>query len=185
MYLHRLLNLPQTNITQQILLEQQNMPGKTWLHNTLIDLEKLGLNLTLDEIKNKTKQVWKTELTQAITLMDENERQKWMQDSTKCRSIEITKLKKVAPYIHTLQPAEAWIILKTRLGMLNLRMNYKTSHTDTTCPLCTAEPDTQEHLFKCCKLSHPQIFSYSKIFSNSLADAACPNSGNDCKSHPT
>ena len=169
MYLHRLLNLPQTNITQQILLEQQTMPGNTWLHNTLTELEELGLNISLDELKCKSKQQWKSTLTQAITQVDQNERQKWMQDSTKCKLIET--LNKVAPYIHKLQPAEAWIILKTRLGMLNLKMNYKTAHTDTICPLCTTEPDTQEHLLKCHKLSQSlQIFDYTKIFSNSNAD---------------
>ena len=169
LYFHRILNLPETNITQQVLLQQQKIPGNTWLSATTTQLENLGINIGLDELRNIKKQTWKMTIKNAVLKKETEERKTWLETSTKCKNLERTE-NDLPPYLKKLNPLYALTILKTRLGMLDLKTNYKTAHTDLTCPLCNLEPDTLPHLFTCQKLSqtfNPPIDFGKNIYKNS------------------
>lgn len=170
MYLHRVLNLPPNNITRKVLLEQQTMPGNTWLSDIQIKIQKLGLGIgTIEKIGELSKIEWKKLTTEAIFSKEKTERSEWMQHSTKCKNLQLTE-KIIPPYIHELNPEDSWILLKTRIGMINLKTNYKNSTSDEKCPLCSMEPDNLEHLFACKKLPQSKIYSNTKMYSNAISD---------------
>ena len=93
-------------------------------------------------------------------------------NSSKCKFLELTT-SQPAPYISKLEPSEAYIILKTRLGMIKLKSNFKTCHQNQNCPLCNLEIDSLSHLFKCPKLKSQSKICHTdlpKIFSNKEID---------------
>ena len=49
--------------------------------------------------------------------------------------------------------SEAKFLFTLRSRMLEVRTNYPGRHTDTQCPLCEDESDTQEHLLVCRELA--------------------------------
>ena len=172
MYLHRLLALPSTNITQQVLLQQQSLPGNTWLLDTMHQLTSTGLDCSLENIQNMKKTQWKKILTDVIEKADRKENQSTNGNSSKCKLLEPTT-SQPAPYISKLEPSEAYIVLKTRLGMINLKSNFKTCHQNQNCPLCLLEIDSLPHLFQCPKLKSQSKVSHTdlpKIFSNKEID---------------
>ena len=170
MYLHRILNMKETNITKQILLQQKYMPGNTWLTETLTQLENLNININLEDIETKKKNAWRKMVQDAIENKEMTERENWLSNSSKCSRLERNR-KTMSPYLQKLNPEEATIILKIRLKMLDLKTNFKTAHKDLSCPVCHSKEDTDtlEHLFACQKISLPE--NYEKIiYSNSGTD---------------
>ena len=41
--------------------------------------------------------------------------------------------------------------------MLDVRCNFKNKYSDTLCPLCKADQDTQQHLMVCSVLEEPDV----------------------------
>ena len=61
------------------------------------------------------------------------------------------------------------LLFKFRTRMFNVRNNFRNKYrnSDTLCPLCKLEEDSQEHLFQCTKLSHDDHNTqHNDIYSN-------------------
>ena len=115
---------------------------------------------------------WKKILTKAIEETDSKENILANTGSSKCKFLEPTS-SQPAPYISKLEPSEAYIILKNRLGMINLKCNFKTCHQNQNCRLCLLEIDSLSHLFQCPKIKSQSKISHTdlpKIFSNKEID---------------
>ena len=68
---------------------------------------------------------------------------------------------------------EARFMFMIRNRMLDVKTNYGGQHTDTLCPLCEEEEDTQQHLLVCKELDSQgtlveKLPSYEHIFEGSL-----------------
>ena len=54
--------------------------------------------------------------------------------------------------------------------MLDVRCNFKNKYSDTLCPLCMADQDTQQHLMVCSVLEEPDVVQevplYEELFQN-------------------
>ena len=147
MFLHRMLNLPSSNITRRVLIEQLKMPGETWLNSIIKLCQSLRLNDNLETIKEYPKILWKNQVNQAVLSSDEDALAVWSTTSKKYRSKDLNLKKK--GYINYLPPSLAMTILKTRLGMIEVKTNFKNMFSDVTCRKCKKEDETLHHVLKC------------------------------------
>ena len=147
MFLHRLLNQQDGNITRRVLLEQENLPGETWLSNTLNVCRKLGLSDNLDSIAHTPKSKWKQVSNNAIKQDEEEQLKMWAGKSKKytCKTLTVSPKN----YINYLPPALAMTILKARTGMTEIKTNYKNMYSDQLCRKCLAETEDLCHILNC------------------------------------
>jgi hypothetical protein len=155
MFLHRLLNLPDSNITKRVLIEQEKMPGETWLYSTIKICRKLGLTENLETIKAYPKPVWKNQVHEAINKEETDKLIVWAENSKKYTSARLGVSKK--KYINYLPPVLAVTILKVRTGMIEVKANYKNMHSNLLCRKCNASEEDLIHILRCnTKLSNDE-----------------------------
>ena len=135
MFIHRVLNMPETNITRKIMKEQQNMAGNNYIENAKMILEELKINIKMEEMENIWKSKWKITVSKAIIKNEQEKFDKWIKTSKKCEKLtgEAFGMKK---YILEMDAQESEIILKKRLGMLEIKENFKQKDTNLMCDSC-------------------------------------------------
>ena len=146
-FLHRVLNQPDSNITKRVLLEQIKLPEETWLSNTIETCQKLEVTSDLMEIKGIPIEVWKKQVMKAVNRYEDAMLMKWAQQSKKYKSANLSVCKK--KYINYLPPALAMMVLKTRIGMVEVKTNFKNMFADTTCRKCHSEEEDLQHILQC------------------------------------
>ena len=62
-----------------------------------------------------------------------------------------------------------------RNRMLDLKVNFKGKYTDTLCPCCSLEEDSQQHLLDCSKLTIDGVVvdnlpEYEQLFSEDVTE---------------
>ena len=124
------------------------MPGRTWFQQVKEILEELEIESTMEEIEATTKARWKKIVMMRVWKKEQEEYYKWSSNSTKCKLMENDKIE-MKKYIKEMQPEEAKIIMEIRLGMVDVKTNYKKKYDDTTCRQCGKEEETAEHFLKC------------------------------------
>ena len=67
--------------------------------------------------------------------------------NAKTRPVAYDRLQK-SSYINLLGPQVVLVHLRAKLGMFDLKTNFK-KYTSHSCPFCRAEPETFHYLFKC------------------------------------
>ena len=140
-------------------MAQMNEPAKNdWVKTVLNDIEYFDLNLTIKEIEEMPKLAFKK-------LVKKKEKQKTLEQLTK----EKTKHTKVAHIKHSvleiqeyLKPGElsiqeAKFLFSLRSRMLDIKCNFKGKYSNTLCPLCKKEEDSQKHLLVCDQLNEDGI----------------------------
>ena len=148
MFLHRVLNQPDENITKKVLLQQINLPEETWLSNTLILCEKVGLCDDLETIENTPKYKWRKLVNEAIENVELDKLREWTICSKKYSSGALSVKKKL--YINYLPPTLAMTVLKARIGMTEVKENFKNMFPDTKCRKCGSHNEDLLHILQCC-----------------------------------
>ena len=161
-YLHRLLNLD-NNVTKQVLLEQMNLPGPTWVREVESILITLNINKSHEDIKTCSKYQWKNEVKTAIIKFELSELQKVKMTSKKGQLLALDSIK-TKNYLVNLNQTEATTILKIRTGMINVRCNYKFRYKDLQCQMCRKVEETTNHFLTCQEYR-------TEIASNKILDA--------------
>ena len=55
-----------------------------------------------------------------------------------------------APYLTRLKPETARIVFRARVGIYNIKENFKKKYNDKlSCPFCRQSPEQFDHIFKC------------------------------------
>ena len=147
LYMHRVLNLKAQNITRKVMEEQSNRPGRTWISNIINDLREIGLETELKEIIKMTKNILKNKLNKALINEEQKSFEQWVKNSKKCTEIKEEKFA-MKKYLNVLKPTEAIIILKVRLGMIEVKTNFKNMHENLICEICNVEENLY-HLLTC------------------------------------
>ena len=140
-----------SSLIHNFLQAQLNQPTKNdWGEAILKDLSEFEINLSMGEIERMSELSFKS-------LVEKKEKEytlKYLntvkQGHSKVLHINHTVLE-MADY---LQPngiinSEAKFLFMVRSRMLEVRKNFEGKHTNTLCPLCEVEPDTQQHLLVC------------------------------------
>ena len=146
-YFHRILNLPDENITRKVMMQQLSLPENTWLDETLSLCRKLKLCDEIDSITNVPKNMWKKLIEQAVEKDETEKLEQWAGQSKKYSSATLTVNKK--SYIKYLPPALGVVMLKARTGMINVKVNYKNLYNDDLCRKCGIHTEDLQHILRC------------------------------------
>ena len=146
-YLHAILN-GQNQIIKEILNQQQKLPGQTWITNTLNMMEKLKITTDLSEFRDLSKYKIKKIIKEKICKKQKNELEENFKESTKCKNLQINT-GNPKNYLVELSPKKAKIILLTKLGMIDIKANFKNKYQNMECRMCKKENETLEHITKC------------------------------------
>ena len=107
------------------------------------------LDINLETVKNKSKFVWKKECKGKIIKKIENRLKDQLPNCTKLRFLVDDNFGRKR-YMKELSGNIARQVLKLRLNMIDVRMNYRGSNEgNIKCPLCKTEDDTTEHIMVC------------------------------------
>ena len=146
-YLHAMLN-GKKQIIKEILDQQLLLPGQTWISNTLKMMENLKITTDLLELRDLSKYKIKKIIKEKICKKQKNELEEKFKESRKCKNLQINT-GKPQNYLINLSPKRAKIILLTKLGMIDLKANFKNKYKNLDCRMCTSENETLEHITKC------------------------------------
>ena len=133
MFLQRILKQKNT-VTRQVLQEQLNLPGPTWINEVNNLMSSADVVLTHSEIETISKYQWKKLIKAAIskketkTLAETKEtakKGKYLETNISCKN-----------YLSKLSLEDARTILKIRTNMIEVRANFKNKYTDLNCPIC-------------------------------------------------
>ena len=151
-FLSYILREDKTSLIYQFLQVQLRKPSKNdWGQTVIKDLEELKIDTPISEIENTPKRTFKRII-----------REKVQAEALKYLNNEKSKHSKVASLTHSelkmqeylcpnnlLSVDEAKFLFLLRCRMLDVKCNYRGSHTDTLCPVCEMAEDTQQHVLDC------------------------------------
>ena len=176
MFLHYILNEEENSLIRRFLNTQEKNPGKNdWVLTVKKTLETLEIYLDFDQIKEATRQQFKSFVDKAINekcfnyLIDEKNKK--------------NKVKHIQYYEHETQEyllpgkisnkqAKEIFLLRTR--MLETKDNYQNQFQDDHCPLCDdgITLDSQEHVMLCPAIVHQSLVTdslkYENLFCNDV-----------------
>ena len=165
MYVHNLYSKPSENIAKTTLVIQEELPGKTWVSNIKDHLKLMEGNNTLEDLLSQSKYQWKKKVDNYIQRKQQHEFEEWSSGSTKCSHMKDSPIK-IKKYIQNLSPIHAKIILEARLGLIDVKTNYKNKHNDDKCRNCLTETETTLHFITCltCSEDKYKLAMYQQIF---------------------
>ena len=140
----------------------------------LKDISEFEINLSMGEIERMSELSFKS-------LIEKKEKEytlKYLnrikQGHSKVLHINHTVLE-MADYLEPngILNSEARFLFMLRTRMLEVRKNFEGKHSNTLCPLCEVEPDSQQHLMVCEKLEVSgalveSLPDYEDLFGNEL-----------------
>ena len=150
LYLHSILT-GKNKIVKEILQEQINIPGPTWIENTIKEMKKLEITTNFEEVENISKYKMKKLIKEKIWKKQTEEMKIYINNSSKCKKIEIGT-NNPKKYLYELSPYDAKTLLLARLRMTDLKINFKNKYKNQKCRLCDKEIETLQHLTTCQKI---------------------------------
>ena len=142
-----------------------------WTFEVKENLEELDINLTLDEIKLKSKFSFnrlvkiKTKEYTLNYLLDLKEEHSKM-DNLQYFELKLQKYLKDGDF----NVQEAKNLYRFRTHCAKFKENMKTSYTATPCPFCLVQPDNQAHSVQCPEVQQRVKIegNYSEIFKENI-----------------
>ena len=173
-YLHYLATRDQSEMLYKVFISQWKYPVKDdWTEEAKTNLEELGIDLTLEQLKlksiNSFKRMVKTK-TKEYTLnylLDLKEKHSKMDD------LSYSNLK-LQNYLKDSDKSVAEIqnLYRYRTRVAKYKENMKNSYTNTSkaCPLCLLQPDTQQHSVQCTEVKSKVLVegTYKDIFKEDI-----------------
>ena len=178
-FLHYILHEDDQSLIYQFLEAQRLNPVKNdWCQTVVEDLEFFEIDLSMGEIESMPQATFSA-------LVKKNERiatlkylndQKVTKNHTKILHIDHSELSMqdyLKPNGASIEESKFTFLVRSR--MLDIRTNYRGQYldTDTLCPVCLKEEDTQQHLLVCDQLCESetivkQVPEYSDLFGENL-----------------
>ena len=149
MLYHNIVNSDGERTVKKLVKEQEqhNMPQTLHSRVAKIALE-LGVDIKDAEVLKKS--AWKKRVKDRIKWKIQEQLQHEMENKTKSRTICKDQWKR-KEYIEICKGDIAKDVMKIRLHMWDLKMNYKRKDEENMCPLCNKAEDTTEHVLECAK----------------------------------
>ena len=146
MFWHRVINMKDHMLVRKIMVEQMEKPGSTWYGGVEKVAEELKLPKEAAILQTISRERWRRMIIEAVKKSENEDLKEWVKNSKKCKDM-VPNLE-LKEYLVELEPEAAMTIMKARLGMTQLKTNYRNMHTDVRCHLCGEEDDMQ-HLLGC------------------------------------
>ena len=149
---------------------------KDWVTTVLDDLEKLEINLSIDEIANMKKTSFINLIKNKINRPTFENLESLKQSHSKVRMVEhigIKIQKYLQPNNSKMTKMEAQLIFKLRCRMTEAKVNLKGKYDNLECSACGLEEESQEHIIKCEQLNmniEKEEVNYKKIFNGTVAE---------------
>ena len=167
MFWHRVMTMKEDKLVKKIMTEQTKQPGNHWYKRVIEIATSLGLPVDVEKIKILSRGQWKKIVSKAILNKENKDLEKWVQTSKKCKDMKPNcQLKE---YLNILKPDEAMTILKGRLGMTDVKANYKNKYKDINCKICGKSEDLEHLLNSQCKKCN--ITSHDTSFNDTFQTA--------------
>ena len=159
MFLHYILKQDKTSLVSKVFHAQLSNPVKNdWAVTCKEDLAKIQIPHSLDEIRNLSKYSFKKIVREKISQSALKALVEEQQSLSKVKHLDFTELK-LQEYLlpNKLDLRLSKFVFMLRSRMLDVRCNFKNKYSDTLCPLCKADQDTQQHLMVCSVLEEPDV----------------------------
>ena len=152
-YLHYLVNLNKEEMLFQVFNAQWNHPVKDdWTVQVKKDLQDLEIDMTLEEMRKKSKNSFKRMVKVKAKEFALDYLQKLKEKHTKMDNLQYLDLK-LQNYLKddAISVMEARNLYRYRTRVANFKENFKNSHQSCAiaCPLCMVQPDSQPHCMQC------------------------------------
>ena len=178
-FLYYLVTLDTAQMLSKIFHAQWNFPVKhDWTETVKNDLKDLDMVMDLEQIKKIKKENFAEMVKKACRKAAFIELMSMKEKHSKLSNLSYTELK-MQSYLKNkkIHPGKAKSLFKYRTRMAFVKNNYKSSHGDLNCPVCSQTDenikflDDQHHLNHCVKLvneapvtSDGQCCQYQEIF---------------------
>ena len=146
-YLKRIIDRNQNDPVYQLYQEMLKYSSeKNWANNILDLRRKYNLPLKDENISNMSKPVWKSIVKRKIQYYGFN---CLLESCHSDRKTALLRYKSV-DYLTKLDPPIARVLIKARLRMFEVKINFKKKISyELNCPFCTDETETFDHIFQC------------------------------------
>ena len=143
-----------------------------WVEEAKNNLAEFDINLSLDDLKNKSKSSFKKLVKTKTREFTLNYLLALKEKHSKMENLYYAELK-MQSYLRDpkITVAEARNIFRFRTRSALFKENMKSSYSDDTCPLCKEEPDRKSHSFEC-RIINSRIAihgSYKEIFKKTIS----------------
>ena len=162
MFAHNLVNSDESRMARKILIEQSKIKSSNYYNTIKTSAEKLGIDISIENLAETTKSQWKTTVKQNINKQILMDIKKETETKTKMRFVNKINMKP-EPYIEKLSLKEATTIMRLKLNMVDTKSNFPNGE-DRTCIMCGEEDETTEHLFQCFK--YRQLTGHNLVWSD-------------------
>ena len=168
MFLHYLLNLPETDLTSRVFHAQAENPIKNdWVLQVKKDLTDIGMgDISFEDIKQKSKDAFKIEVKTKIRELAFTTLRNEKDTKSKMRNLNYESFN-IQPYLVSdkLSLRQKQLICKIRAGMIETPDNYG---RDVPCRLCYLARDEMSHVLDCVvlKLACPELYLNSDVSIN-------------------
>ena len=174
MYLHHILNRPESEIIRRVYEVQKNIPTKNdWFGIVQENMRDLEIKLSDEEISEMSKQKFKTIVTTAVEKAAINFLNRKASTHSKSENLIKTRLKREEYFEDkrfTKSETELLFAFRTRT-VRGIKANFPSQYgRKFSCELCQIAVCCQEHLLSCGILQKhiniPNDVSYSDLFGN-------------------
>ena len=160
---------PKSMIHRFFQSQMKNPNKKDWVTTILDDLKHLGVNKTMEDIRNMKKGTYMNMIKQRIqTITFEN--------LVKVKNVEhngINMQKFLQPNSEQISREEAQLIFKLRCRVSELKVNMKGKYDSLECTACGKSEESQENILDCAVLNEDKSLEnckYDKIFNGTVSD---------------
>ena len=179
-FVHYILSQEENSLIVKVFEKQlKNCTAKDWVKTVIDDLEKVGLNVTFEEIKSIRKAKWKSMVKKSITEHSFTYLENIKQSHSKVKELEYEKLKTQTYFLPNklnIYKEDIHLIFRMRCKVVNLKMNMKGIYDAYECKVCQNEDESQEHVYECKEIwklrkkDYLKIPSYEKIMNGSVKE---------------
>ena len=150
-YLHRILNLDETDPVHEM---WRNMKvfhecGETnWWTGVSKLLDRYGLNINLDEVKEMSKARFKELVKMKVRQCAFNDLKTECQSKKKTGNMTYSELK-LQPYFTKMFPGDSKTLFQCRSGTLDIKDHRTYKYKDRMCRGCGKQEETLDHILNC------------------------------------
>ena len=154
MYLHYLANLSEDDMLHKMFLTQWKYPVRgDWTEQTKQDLKDLDIQISLDQLKSKSKGSFKRFLKKKTQEFAFTHLMNLKDKHSKMKNLNYKKLS-IQKYLkdEKMSVNEAQILFMFRTRSAQFKCNMRSQYTDLSCMFCSLGEDSQPHSFDCEKM---------------------------------
>ena len=125
---------------------------ENWANDVMKFRRKYGLSMDDASVEMTGTNEWKCLIKSSVKNCARRCLTKTCNENKKAHHLKFDKLNE-SPYVTALSPQSARIVFKARLGVFDLRVNFKDKYSpDLSCAICKEGRETLEHILQCPRL---------------------------------